>query len=284
VAIDPIEKKPFFHALPGSDALSFGMLGCDFRCGYCQNWLTSQTLRDESAGTRPHPITADGLVDLAESRGCPAVVSTYNEPLITPEWSHAVFVKAKERGLRCGFVSNGNATPQALDYLRPVLDLYKVDLKSFDKRHYAELGGSLDNVLRSIADIHERGLWLEIVTLVVPGFNSTDEELTRIAEFIAGISVDVPWHVTAFHSDYQMQSTSSTTPAQLLRAAQIGRGAGLRFVYCGNRPGKTDDWESTHCPQCDETVVERMGFHVLANRLENGACPRCGTVIPGVWS
>jgi pyruvate formate lyase activating enzyme len=285
VAIDPIEKKPFFHALPGTDALSFGMLGCDFKCGYCQNWLTSQALRDESAGVRPREIAPERLVDLAESNGCPIIVSTYNEPLITAEWSHAVFEIARDRGIRCGFVSNGNATPQVLDFMRPVMDLYKVDLKSFDKRHYAELGGKLDNVLRSVHDIHARGFWLEIVTLVVPGFNDSPAELRQIAEFIAGISRDIPWHVTAFHSDYKMSDRRSTTPDDLLRAHEIGREAGLNFVYCGNRPGQTEGLENTRCPRCNATLIERIGFSVRGNRLgSDGKCPACGTAIPGVWA
>lgn len=283
LAVDPIEKKPFFHVLPGSDALSFGMLGCDFKCGYCQNWMTSQALRDESAGTAPRPITAERIVAMAAEHGCPVIVSTYNEPLITAEWSHAIFTLARERGIRCGYVSNGNATPEVLDHLRPVMDLCKVDLKSFDKRHFAELGGSLANVLRSIEQIHGRGFWMEIVTLVVPGFNDSDEELTRIAEFIAGISRDIPWHVTAFHSDYKMSDTRSTTSGDLLRAHAIGRAAGLRFVYCGNRPGQTGELESTHCPRCGATLIERRGFSVLANRVRDGKCPGCGETIPGVW-
>lgn len=283
VAVDPIEKKPFFHVLPGSDALSFGMLGCDFKCGYCQNWLTSQTLRDEQAGIRPRSTSAEHLVDLAEQHGCPVIVSTYNEPLITAEWAHAVFSLARGRGIRCGFVSNGNATPKVLDYLRPVMDLYKVDLKSFSKRAYAQLGGKLDNVLRSIEQIHERGFWIEIVTLVVPNFNDSPEELTLIAKFIANVSPEIPWHVTAFHSDYKMTDHRSTTADDLKVAVEIGRSAGLKHIYCGNRPGQTPGLEDTRCPKCDKTLIERVGFRVLSNHLDGGCCPGCGERIPGVW-
>lgn len=285
VAVDPIEKKPFFHALPGSHALSFGMLGCDYHCSYCQNWLTSQALRDEAAGTSPRPISAEHLVALAVEHGCPVIVSTYNEPLITAEWAHAVFERARERGLRCGFVSNGNATPEVLRYLRPVMDLYKVDLKSFDKRHYASLGGRLDVVLRSVEQIHAMGFWIEIVTLVVPNFNDSDEELRQIARFIAGVSRDIPWHVTAFHTDYRMQDRPSTGADALVRAHAIGKEEGLHFVYCGNRPGQTRGLENTLCPGCGATLIERIGFSVRCNRLgPGGACPTCGRKIPGVWS
>ena len=215
--VDPIEKKPFFHAFPGSDALSFGMLGCDYHCGYCQNWLTSQTLRDNDALSASRPVEAPELVEIARANGAPVIVSTYNEPLITTEWAVEVFAHARRAGIVCGYVSNGNGTPEVLRYLRPHADLYKVDLKSFRDAAYRSLGGKLQNVLDSIVEIHGLGFWLEIVTLVVPGFNDSDEELTEIASFIAGISPDVPWHVTAFHQDYKMTDPANTTRGHLLR-------------------------------------------------------------------
>ncbi len=204
VQCDPIEKKPFFHVRPGTLALSFGMLGCDLHCGYCQNWVTSQAIRDPRAIASPQRAAPERIAQLALWYGASAVVSTYNEPLITAEWGVAVFKEAKAAGLLTGFVSNGNATPQALEYIRPWVDLYKVDLKSFDDRRYRELGGRLQPILESIRRIHEMGFWLEIVTLIVPGFNDSDDELTRTAEFLSGISNHIPWHVTAFHPDYKM--------------------------------------------------------------------------------
>jgi len=211
-------------------------------------------------------------------------VSTYNEPLITSEWAVAVFREAKAAGLITGYVSNGNATPEVLDYLRPWVDLYKVDLKSFDDRRYHELGGRIAPILESVRRIHDMGFWLEIVTLVVPGFNDSDAELHAIAEFLAGISPDIPWHVTAFHQDYKMIGPDNTPPETLIRAAKIGRSAGLRFVYAGNLPGNTGDLENTMCPSCGRPVVERLGFRVLRNRISSeGACPHCGVRIPGVW-
>jgi len=185
---DPIEKKPFFHVRPGSRALSFGMLGCDLHCGYCQNWLTSQSLRDSRSSTDFIPIEPQAIIDKAIWTGADAVVSTYNEPLITAEWAVEVFRRARQAGLLTGLVSNGNATPEVLRYLRPWVDLYKVDLKSFSDRRYHELGGRLGPILEAIALIHEMGFWLEIVTLVVPGFNDSDEELRSIARFIADLS------------------------------------------------------------------------------------------------
>jgi pyruvate formate lyase activating enzyme len=282
---DPIEKKPFFHAMPGALAFSFGMLGCDLHCGYCQNWVSSQALRDDRSSLRFTPTEPGELVSMALRQGAAALVSTYNEPLITAEWAVAVFREAKAAGLVTGFVSNGNATPEVLEYIRPWTDLYKVDLKSFDDRRYHELGGRIGPILESIRRIHQMGFWLEVVTLVIPGFNDSDEELRKMAEFLAAISPDIPWHVTAFHQDYKMQGPRNTPPETLMRAAAIGRAAGLRFVYAGNLPGETGRLEDTLCPACGMAVVERRGFRVLRNRLSGaGACPGCGAKIPGRWT
>jgi len=214
--VDPIEKKPFFHAYPGALALSFGMLGCDYHCGYCQNWVTSQALRDPQAVAPPIDVTPEFLVKDALARGARIIVSTYNEPLITSEWAVAVFKEAKAAGLITGYVSNGNGTPQVLDYIRPWVDLYKVDLKSFDDRHYRELGGRLAPILDTIRRLHAMGFWVEIVTLLIPGFNDSRDELARLTDFIAGVSPDIPWHITAFHGDYKMTSPPNTTAAMLL--------------------------------------------------------------------
>ncbi len=281
---DPIEKKPFFHVRPGAAALSFGMLGCDLHCGYCQNWVTSQALRDPLAISSGVRITPAELVAAAVARGAEALVSTYNEPLITAEWAVAVFKEAKAAGLLTGFVSNGNATPEVLEYLRPWLDLYKVDLKSFDDRRYRELGGRLGPILDSLRRIHAMGFWLEVVTLVVPGFNDSADELRRTAEFLAGISPDIPWHVTAFHQDYKMTGPPDTRPADLLGAVEAGRAAGLRYIYAGNLPGELAGLEDTRCPGCGETLVRRRGYRILEYRLTGaGACPHCAMAIPGRW-
>jgi pyruvate formate lyase activating enzyme len=285
VQCDPIEKKPFHHAYPGALAYSFGMLGCDLHCSYCQNWVTSQALRDPRAVSRPMHVTPEELVRDALDQGAKVVVSTYNEPLITSEWAVAIFKEAKSAGLATAYVSNGNGTPQVLEYLRPWVDLYKVDLKSFDDRHYRQLGGRIEPILRTIRSLHEMGLWVEIVTLLIPGFNDSDDELKRLAEFLASISLDIPWHVTAFHQDYKMTSPANTQPRDLARAAAIGRAAGLRFIYAGNLPGQVGDLEDTHCPQCHELLIERYGYHVLNYRLTpEGACPDCGAPIPGRWA
>jgi len=284
VQCDPVEKKPFYHAYPGARAYSFGMLGCDLHCSYCQNWVTSQALRDPRAVAPPRDVTPVQLVDDAVRLDAEILVSTYNEPLITVEWAVAIFKEARARGLVTGFVSNGNGTPQVLEYLRPHIDLYKVDLKSFDDRHYRELGGRLQPILDTIAWLHGAGVWVEVVTLLVPGFNDSDHELRGLAGFIAGVSPDIPWHVTAFHQDYRMTDPADTTPAMLQRAAAIGREAGLRYVYAGNLPGQVGDLEHTACAACGERLITRHGFTVRDYRIApGGTCPRCQTAVPGRW-
>jgi len=284
-ACDPIEKKPFFHAWPGSLAYSFGMLGCDLHCAYCQNWVTSQALRDPAAVSPPQDTSASTLVASAVHWGARALVSTYNEPLITAEWAVEVFREARRAGLATGFVSNGNGTPQVLAYLAPWIDLFKVDLKSFDDRTYRTLGGRLGPILDTIRALHAAGTWVEVVTLLVPGFNDAEAELAGLAGFLASVSVDLPWHVTAFHQDYKMTDPPSTTPAMLRRAAAIGRTAGLRFVYAGNLASTLDHLEDTRCPGCDRTLIARRGFRVLRDDISpSGLCPACQTPIPGRWN
>jgi AmmeMemoRadiSam system radical SAM enzyme/AmmeMemoRadiSam system protein B/AmmeMemoRadiSam system protein A len=284
VQCDPVEKKPFFHVYPGNDALTFGMMGCDLHCSYCQNWITSQALRDTNAVAPLRPVTPAQLVDIARREKARLVVSSYNEPLITAEWAVGVFREASAAGYACAFVSNGNATPEVLDFLRPWIVAYKVDLKSFNDRNYRSLGGALDNITQTIRMIHERGLWLEVVTLIVPGFNDSDEELGQAARFLASVNPNIPWHVTAFHQDYKMTDPDPTSADTLIRAAEIGTAAGLRFVYAGNLPGRVGPWENTRCPSCRTTVIERYGYLVRSYRLTpEGRCPQCGKQIPGIW-
>ncbi len=284
LAVDPIEKKPFFHVLPGADAVSFGMLGCDLHCPYCQNWTTSQTLRDEGALAAPRDVSAEEIVAAARRRGAPAIVSTYNEPLITIEWAVEIFALARPEGILCGFVSNGNATPEALDFLRPHASLFKIDLKSFRDASYRELGGRLETVIETIREAHRRGFWVEVVTLVVPGFNDSREELREIAAFLASVSPLLPWHVTAYRPDYRVAGGRATTPDDLRRAAAIGREAGLGYVYAGNAPGRVGDLESTRCHACGHALIERSGYAVRRNAVgPDGRCPSCDAEIPGVW-
>ena len=283
--VDPTEKKPFFHVLPGSQTLTFGMLGCDLHCPYCQNWEISQTLRDAQAGADPQLVTPDQMIKIAKRYGADLVGSSYNEPLITSEWAVQVFKKAQEAGLRGLYISNGNATRETLEYIRPYVAGYKIDLKTMNDKNYRKLGTALDRVLDSIRMVHEMGFWLEVVTLVIPGFNDSNEELWDTARFLVLLSPDIPWHLTAFHKDYRMTDPENTDVKTLLRAAEIGQEAGLRYVYTGNLPGMTGTYENTYCYKCGELLVARYGYYIRSNKLAGtGRCPKCQTAIAGIWS
>ncbi|PIU19276.1 MAG: AmmeMemoRadiSam system radical SAM enzyme [Elusimicrobia bacterium CG08_land_8_20_14_0_20_59_10] len=279
-AADPIEKKPFFHALPGARTLSFGMFGCNFTCDFCQN--------NDISGFRGRslsPLETDPETMAAEaaSLGLKALVSTYNEPLITAEWAAALFSAAKARGLRTAFVSNGYATPEAAAFLRPVLDFWKADLKSFDPEKYRRVcGAELAAVRAGIETIKAGGFWLEVVTLLIPGFNDSDAEIAAMASYLAGLSRNIPWHLTAFHPDHLRTAAPPTPAATLLRARDIALKKGLRYIYCGNVPGAGG--EDTVCPACSAKLVERRGFSVHSRLIgADGNCP-CGETIPGIWS
>jgi pyruvate formate lyase activating enzyme len=259
-----------------------------FAVSNCQNWYTSQAMRDpqsdDSIGLI-RKISPSQMVEAARRTRASVVVSSYNEPLITSEWGAAIFKEAKAAGLKCAYVSNGNNTPEVMEYLRPYLDAYKVDLKSMNDKNYRKLGGVLQNTLDGIKRAREMGLWVEVVTLVVPGFNDSNAELWEAARFLAGLSPDIPWHVTAFHQDYKMTDHDNTDARTLQRAADIGREAGLHFVYAGNLPGRVGEYEDTFCPECNQPVVERRGYRVRAYRITaEGTCLSCGTPIPGVWT
>jgi len=287
LAADPIEKKPFFHVFPGAEALTFGMLGCDFHCQYCQNWLSSQVLREAACDLsvrHVHEITPEQVVVYARQTHAQVIASSYNEPLITAEWAAAIFKPAVEAGLKCAIVSNGNATLEVLGYLRPYLSAMKIDLKTMQDKQYRQLGGVLQNVLNGIKMAHEIGLWVEVVTLVVPGFTDSNEELMEAARFLVSVSADIPWHVTAFHPDFKMTSHSATPAKTLQRAAEIGEEAGLHYVYAGNLRGQIGNYENTRCPNCGAELVERFGYTIHAYRISSaGTCPQCATAIAGIW-
>ena len=285
---DPIEKKPFMHFLPGSIALTIGMLGCNFHCDFCQNWVSSQALRDpasESSSSYIQEIQPEQLIAHARRQHIPIICSSYNEPLITSEWAMDIFKLAKEAGMKTTYVSNGYATPEVLKALQPYLDGFKVDLKSMQQKNYSALGGKLQPVLDSIKMARDLGMWVEVVTLVIPGFNDSNDDLWESARYLASVSVDIPWHVTAFHPMYKRQDTPSTSAEMLQRAADIGQEAGLRYVYAGNLPGRVGSLEDTHCPHCQALLVERLGYMIRTNKItRDGTCPNCGEKIAGVWS
>lgn len=258
-----------------------------FLVSNCQNWLTSQAVRDPAADESIYAIrriTPEQVVETGRRTGAEVIASSYNEPLITSEWAAATFKLAAAAGMKCIYVSNGNATPEVLEYLRPYLTGMKIDLKSMQDKHYRQMGGVLKNVLDTIRRVHQMGLWVEVVTLVVPGFNDSNEELWDAARFLTSVSADIPWHVTAFHPDYKMTDPDPTPARTLLRAAEIGREAGLHYVYAGNLPGQVEEYETTYCPKCNTPLVVRSGYYINKYLLTaQGTCPQCHTPIPGVW-
>lgn len=284
LACDPIEKKPLYHVLPGADVLSFGMLGCNLRCDFCQNWDISQVGRDSSAVAMPVEVTAKAMVDWGVGQGAKAAASTYNEPLITAEWAVEVFTHAKRVGMRTGMVSNGNATEQVLDFLRPHIDFFKIDLKAFRADSYRQLGGSLANVLSALRYAVQIGLWVEVVTLIIPDFNDSPDEIRQAARFLIGVSEDIPWHLTAFHPDYRRTGVQRTSAETIARLCEVAQEEGVRFVYAGNTSGMTRDWDDTRCPACRTPLIQRAGFQIRNIRLDHGRCPQCGTEIPGIWA
>ncbi len=285
--VDPIEKKPFAHFLPGSQVLTFGMLGCNFRCDFCQNWLTSQTLRDpraEAGISLARRISPEQMASAALRSGAQIIASSYNEPFITLEWAQDVFRAARRAGLKTAVVSNGYAGRQALEALAPDLDAIKVDLKCMTREGYRALGGRLEPVLETIQHAAALGLWVEVVTLVIPGFNDSNDELWQTARFLTSVTRDLPWHVTAYHPDYR-RDAPATTAEGLQRAAEIGQEAGLNYVYAGNLPGRVGSLEDTHCPVCQRAVIRRRGYRILAYALTGeGTCAHCGAVVAGRWA
>jgi pyruvate formate lyase activating enzyme len=288
IQVDPIEKKPFYHFLAGSDALTFGMLGCNFKCDYCQNWLTSQALKEEASERLTgyiRQISSQEVIDIGSHYQAEVIASSYNEPLISSEWSKQIFSKATKANILPVYVSNGFATAEVLDFLMPDLRGFKVDLKTMHEGHYRELGGKLQPVLDSIQYAYEKGLWVEVVTLVVPGFNDTPEELTDLADAIHNVSPDIPWHVSAFRPDYKMTDKPRTPAPKILNAIEIGYQQGLHYVYGGNIPGGVGEFENTICHHCQSTLIERSGYTIKKYRITSqGTCPDCGGQIPGVWS
>jgi len=281
-AVDPIEKKPFFHFLPGSSSFSIATVGCNFRCLHCQNFTISQLPRDHGGRVEGEELPCRKVVDLAAHYGCASISYTYTEPTVFLEYAYDTARLAKERGLKNNFVTNGYMTVAALETIRPYLDAANVDLKGFhEERHWRRTGASIDPVKRNIRLMNTMGIWVEVTTLVIPTENDSDEELRGIAEFLASVDAGIPWHVSAFHPTYKMTNLPRTPVSTILRACKIGKDAGLRYVYGGNIPG--EECENTHCYSCGAILLKRLGFEVLENNLRNGKCPKCGAKIDGVF-
>ena len=282
--IDPIEKKPFFHFLPGSLAYSIATVGCNFHCLFCQNWEISQWPRERAAPFPGELLLPAEIVSRALATGCETIAYTYTEPTIFFELALETSRLAVAAGLRNVFVTNGYMTREALHLIAPVLHGANVDLKSFSDRYYRKVcGATLAPVLETIRGMREVGVWVEVTTLLVPGMNDSDEEIGSLTKWLASVDRDIPWHVSAFYPAYKMAHLPPTPARTLHRAARIGREAGLHYVYTGNIPNEL--WESTACPQCNRWLVRRRGFAVLEKFMgSDGRCPVCKTVIAGIWN
>ena len=280
--IDPIEKKPLFHLLPGSRSYSVATVGCNFRCRHCQNYTIAQP--DEAAIERyGNIVTPQAVVESALAAGCSSIAYTYTEPTIFFEFAYDTAVLAKAAGLKNVFVTNGYITNEALGVIAPYLDAANIDLKGFSDKFYREtVGASLSGVLDCIREYRRLGIWIEITTLVIPHHNDSEEELSGIANFIAReLGPEVPWHVSQFYPTYLLTDEPRTPLATLRKAREIGLAAGLRYVYEGNVPGAGG--EDSVCPSCGEVVIKRYGYHVQQNLLGRGRCPGCGGQVDGVW-
>lgn len=274
--IDPIEKKPFFHFLPGSQSFSIATPGCNFRCQFCQNWDISQMTKGPKGSIAGENLPPQEVVEQALKNNCQSIAYTYTEPTIFFEYAYDTALLAKEKGLANVFVTNGYQTPETIQKMKGVIDAANVDLKSFSDDFYQKVcGARLKPVLESIQKMHDAGIWVEITTLIVPGKNDSEKELKQMAEFIAGVSPNIPWHLSRFHPDYKMQESRSTPIETLDLAYKIGKKAGLEYVYLGNIT--TETGENTYCPKCQKLVVRRIGYdtHILGVGRQ-GQCHSCG--------
>lgn len=277
--IDPIEKKPIFHMLPGSKSYSFAALGCNFRCGFCQNWRISQKKEADKLGTNLEPKSPEKIVSEALRYKCQSISYTYSEPTIFFEYALETAKLAKEKGLYNIFVTNGYMTAEAVEMIKPYLDAANVDLKSFNDENYRKIcGGRLQPILETISLMRRLNIWIEITTLVIPGFNDSTIELKNIAGFLSGVGKEIPWHISRFHPDYKIMDKESTSLVKLKEAYTIGKNAGLRYVYIGN----VLEEEKTYCHNCGQSLISRGGFTVIKNILKEGSCPGCNTVLDGI--
>lgn len=274
--IDPIEKKPMFHLFPGSKSFSIACAGCNFRCGFCQNWSISQI----KGISNEQDVSPEYIVEQAKKYNCKSISYTYTEPTIFFEYAYDIANLAKNNGLLNVFVTNGYMSKEAIEMISPYLDAANVDLKFFNDEKYRKVcGGKLEPVLETIQLMRKLNIWVEVTTLIVPGQNDSNDELKKIAEFLAGIGKEIPWHISRFHPDYKMTEIPLTPVEKLKEAYDIGKEAGLRYVYIGN----VMEEERTYCYNCEKDLITRFGFKIRENNLKNSKCPKCGVQIDGIF-
>lgn len=276
--VDPIEKKPLYHFLPGSNSYSIATMGCNFKCPFCQNWQISQLSKRDNKGISGDRLSPEEVVKNARKNNCESISYTYTEPTIFFEYAYDTAKIAKKNGLYNNFVTNGYMTKEALEMIKPYLDACNVDLKSFSDDFYKKMcQARLEPVLNSIKIMKELDIWVEITTLVIPGQNDSEKEFKNIAEFIASVGPEIPWHISRFHPDYKYLDGIPTPIETLKKAKKIGEETGLRYIYLGN----VIEGNNTYCYNCRNLLVERVVFDVTKNNIQDGKCPKCGTAIDG---
>jgi len=288
--IDPVEKKPLFHFYPGSEVFSFGTFGCNFACDFCQNWDISQEPKNRSRGGGlpiednywGESLPPSKIIEFCQDKNISQIAYTYNEPTIWEEYAEETMKLAKKTGMKNIWVSNGYMSERTLEFISPYLDAINVDLKSFSEEFYKEIvKAKLEPVKENIKNIWQKGIWEEVTTLVIPGLNDSSQELSKIAEFLVNISSDLPWHLSAFYPNYKMRNKMPTSQEILMKAYEIGKTAGLKYVYTGNIPDVS--LESTYCPKCNELLIKRQGIEMIENNLKGSHCPKCYEKIAGRW-
>jgi len=289
VNLDPIEKKPLFHFLPGAVAFSLGTLGCNFACEFCQNWDISQKIKNQKSKFKIKDSIYYGegwepekIIEYCLDNKIPIIAYTYNEPTVWSEYALAIMKLAKKADIKNVWVSNGYFSKETLKLISSYLDAINIDLKSFQEGFYQKIvHAKLEPVKDNIKKVWNLGIWEEITTLIIPELNDSDKELKSIAEFLVKISPDLPWHISAFYPAYKMTTIAATPQETLIKAYNIGKKSGLKYVYTGNIPDK--NYESTYCPKCGSKVIERWGIETIKNNLKDGKCPQCGQEITGIW-
>ena len=280
--IDPIEKKPLFHFLPGTISFSIATAGCNFHCSFCQNWDISQLSKEWKGEFPGKDLSCEEIVEEAVKNKCKSIAYTYTEPTIFFEYAYDTAKLAQKKGLKNVFVTNGFQTPETIEKMVGVIDAANIDLKSFSGEFYRKVcGGRLQPVLEAIKMMWEKKIWVEVTTLVIPGQNDSDEELGKIAQFLASVSCDIPWHISRFYPQYKMRDNIPTPLETLHRAYEIGKKAGLNYIYVGNVWG--DKYESTYCPVCGEVLIKRIGYLTEVFLKDKNRCPACNFKLPGVF-
>jgi pyruvate formate lyase activating enzyme len=281
IDIDPIEKKPFFNFFPGTTAYSIATVGCNFHCLNCQNWEISQMPKGKEGKIIGQELSPKEIVANAKRKGCKCIAYTYTEPTIFFEYAYDTAKLAHEQGIKNVFVTNGYTSSEAIKAIAPFLDAANIDLKGFSEDFYHKIcGARLQPILDNIKLYKELGIWIEVTTLIIPGYSDDESQLREIAEFIKSVGEDIPWHITAFYPAFKLQDVPSTPIESLRSDRKIGMDVGLRYVYEGNVPG--EGGENTYCYNCGKLIIGRYGFEIRANKLINGSCPNCMTHIDGV--